>query len=462
MVKGSMFQCSDPRDKVFAVLGLMGEKLITPDYRLPTESVYVGIAAYFAMNPDTVDLTGAAGQKSQDFDLPSWVPDWSQHLSLPSLDTSPQFGIRNDPGDLALDGAIRVEFKGLSNSASDIKVASTTETLRLQGFQTVQAEGSFIILIHHQNYEVHESDNLYLLSGYNYPVILREKTSQVHTLVSACVLFIGAPSSKLLVSWYRRQRRLGPPLQLTVSVLTPEDDYFLQQLHSRLGPLPLSDATPPPTPTIRARALCFLMLPHTAIQKIEKTLRVDWYRWNQELGWMSRDQSAIWQFLIEVNQLSTDERMGDDRINLRGPDYSAITESEIDFATIYTWDLSQLCWSFLYPTDAAQPLHQLEWSPMVEQLRCHLPEIQKWAPVTEQLIRVFEYTADSLEENWDLFPGSQLPRKWSRNYDKFLAMHGPAVKQGIQTQQGQRPHLKPDHLWSPSEFENQLRAREEI
>ncbi|KAL4987650.1 heterokaryon incompatibility protein-domain-containing protein [Aspergillus falconensis] len=481
LVEGSVYQCTDPRDKVFAVLGLMGEKLITPDYQLPTESVYVGIAAFFAMNTHTADLLALAGQKNRNFDLPSWVPDWSQHLLLPSLDTFLQSGIRNDPDDLVLDGAIRVKFEGLSKSVGDIKVSSTTGTLRLQGFKlcTVagekslvrdythvrlpsEVEGFFIISIPHQNYEVHESDNLYLLNGYNYPVILREKTSQVHTLVSACVLFIGPPSSKLLISWYRRQRRLGPSLQLTVSALAPEDDHSFQQLCSKLGPLSLPNASPPPTPTLRARALSFLMLPHTAIQKIEKTLRIDWYKWNQELGWMFRDQSAIWQFLIEVNQLSTDERTGEERINLRGPDYSSITESEIDFATIYTWDLSQFCWSFLHETDAAQPAPQLEWSPMVDQLRSHILKIQKWAQVTEQLLRVFKYTADSLEEDWDSFPGTQLLREWSRNYEKFLAMHGSTIKQGIESQQGQRPHLRSDHLWSPSEFESQLRAREEI
>ncbi|KAL4995171.1 heterokaryon incompatibility protein-domain-containing protein [Aspergillus recurvatus] len=481
LVEGSVYQCSDPRDKVFAVLGLMGEKLITPDYRLPTESVYVGIAAYFAMNPHTADFLALAGQKNRNFDLPSWVPDWSQHLSLPSLDTFLQSGIRNDPDDLVLEGAIRVKFEGLSNSVCDIKVSSTTGTLQLQGFKLCrvagekslvrdfthvrlpsEVEGFFIISIPHQNYELHELDNLYLLNGYNYPVILREKTRQGHILVSACVLFIGAPSSKLLVSWYRRQRRLGPSLQLTVSALTPEDDHSLQHLYSRLGSSPLPSTSPPPPSTARARALSFLMLPHTAIQKIEKALRGDWHRWNQELGWMFRDQSAIWRFLIEVNQLGTDERTGEDRINLRGPDYIYITESEINFATIYTWDLSQFCWSFLHQTDPVQPVPQLPWSPMVDQLRSHLPEIRKWAQVTEQLLRVFKYTADSLGENWDSFPGSQLPRKWSRNYEKFLAMHGPTVQQGIGAQQRQRPHLGSDHLWSPFEFEGQLRAREEI
>ncbi|KAL6233108.1 hypothetical protein BDW75DRAFT_216076 [Aspergillus navahoensis] len=481
LVEGSVYRCSDPRDKVFAVLGLMGEKLITPDYRLPTESVYIGIAAYFAMNKHTTDLLALAGQKNRSFNLPSWVPDWSQQLSLPSLDTFLQSGVRNYLDDLILDGAIRVKFEGLSESVSNIKVCSATGTLRLQGFKLCrvtgekslvrdythvrlpsEVEGCLIVSIPHQNYEIHESDNLYLLDGYNYPVILREKTGQAHTLVSACVLFIGAPSTKLLAPWYRRQRRLGPSLELTVSALTPNDDHSLQQLYSKLDPLPLFNTSLSPTAIIRVRALSFLMLPHTAIQRIEKTLRVDWYKWNQELGWIFRDQSAIWQFLIEVNQLSTDERTGEERINLRGPGYSSITESEIDFATIYTWNLSQFCWSFLHETDATKPAPQLEWSPMVDRLRSHLREIREWAKVTEQLLRVFKYTADLLGQSWNSFPGSQLLHKWSRNYKKFLATHGPTVKQGIEMQQGQRPHLMSDHLWSPLEFESKLRAREEI
>ncbi|RDW74655.1 uncharacterized protein DSM5745_07317 [Aspergillus mulundensis] len=481
LVEGSTYQCTDPRDKVFALLGLMANKPIVPDYRLPTESVYVGIAAYFVKHPSTVDVLALAGQKNKCFDLPSWVPDWSQSMSRPSLDTFLRAGIRTDQDDSLLDGAIRVKFGGLSNSGGDIKVSSSTGTMQLQGFKfctiagdknlvreythiqlPANCRGAFIISIPHQNYEIHESDSLFLLNGYRYPVILREITSRVYTLIAACVLSIQAPSSKLFVCWYRRQRRLGPSLQLSVSALTPEDDHSLQQLYSRLEPTHQSYKGLPTATTIRTRALSFLMLPHTTIQRVEKSLRVDWYKWNQELGWMFRDQSAIWQFLAKVNQLRTDERTGEDRIDLKGPDLSSLTSSGRDFSTAYFWDLSQFCWSFLHPTDTAQPAPQLQWSPILGHLQSHLPEIQKWAQVTEQLLRVFKYTASLLEDEWVLFPGSQLSRKWMSNYEKFLAVHGSTVQQEEEMQQERRPHLAPDHLWSASEFESQLRAREEI
>ncbi|KAL4901868.1 heterokaryon incompatibility protein-domain-containing protein [Aspergillus multicolor] len=356
LVEASKYQCTDPRDKVFAVIGSMANKPIDPDYRLPTESVYVGIAAYFVKDPSTVDVLALAVQKNNPkyFDLPSWVPDWSQSLSLPSLDTFLRAGIRNDPDDSILDGAICVKFVGLSNTEGNIKVSSATGTMRLRGFKLAamtgeknlvreythiklpsNGKGAFIISIPHQNYEIYESDSLFLLNGYRHPVILREITSSLYSMVAACILSIEAPSSKLFVSWYRRQRRLGPSVQLSVSELTSEEDRSLQQLYSRLEPTHQSNTGSPTAATIRTRALRYWMLPHTTIQRVEKYLRVDWYKWNQELGWMFRDQSAVWQFITKVNRLCADERTGEDRIDLRGPDLSSLTGLGRDFSTVY-------------------------------------------------------------------------------------------------------------------------------
>ncbi|KAL4943921.1 hypothetical protein BDV06DRAFT_125023 [Aspergillus oleicola] len=470
LVDASPYQCSDPRDKVFAVLGLMGEKFISPDYRISAKSVYIGIATYLIQHWHTLDVLAISGQSKSALDLPSWVPDWSQSLSLPSLDTFFRQEFKNDPTDSILEGAIRISFDGVKPEACDVEVSAATGTIRFSGFRLCgisgelnqvrdhthvelpsNSRGSLIVSIPHQNYEIHETDSLFLLSGYNHPVILRQNASQTtYTLASACILSMRAPSPRLLVPWHRRQGRLAASRQLTVLPLTPEGGNSLQQLYSRIDPTPLAD-----TPAvIRSRALNFLMVSHVNVDMTEKWLRVEWNKYNRELGWMFRDQSAIWQFLLEINQLNPEERTGEDEMNLKG-DLQLATKYVDETLSTYTWDLSRFIWSFLQPTGSNQSVQDLQWSPMVDRLRSHLSEITEWAQVTEQLLKLFAYTSILLGEAWEsgFFPGSQLPIKWARNYEQFLTVF---------QQQKQRPHLNQDCLWILSEFESQLRARGEI
>lgn len=482
LVDASSYQCSDPRDKVFAVLGLMGEKFISPDYRLATENVYIGIAAYFAKSWDTTDFLAVAGQKDRTLDLPSWVPDWSHKLSLPSLDTVMKTWVRGEPDDLLLDGAIQIKFDGLGRTDRDIEVSSATGTMRLQGFKLCSITGQrrefggytyieiptgprgFCVLsIPHPNYEVDETDGLFVLNGYRYPVILRKTEREgAYILVSVCALSIGSPNSTFLVPWYQRDRRgKGKPSGLNVSAMTPEEDSYLQQLYSRLEPMPPDPETNLPSmTTVRLRVLKFLMLYHPALERIERQLREDWIKWNQELGWMFRDQSAIWQFLLEVNQMISVQRTGEGKMEIKRPDFYSVSQTGRMYPSLYTWDLSRFCWSFLQPTDTTESEPELQWSPMVDRLRSHQSEIKQWAQATEKLLKHFEYTATCLGESWESFPGTQLPRKWANNHEEFLATLGPYLHHGTDMQR--RPHLEPKYLWSHSEFESQLRARQEI
>ncbi|KAL4950292.1 heterokaryon incompatibility protein-domain-containing protein [Aspergillus filifer] len=333
LVDASPYQCSDLRDKVFAILGLMGEKFIGPDYRIPTEGVYIGFTAYLVQQWQTLDVFALAGQSRSTLHLPSWVPDWSQSLSLPSLETF--FGqiLKNDPTDILMEHAIPVKFAGIDAENCDIKVNADTGVIRFMGFRVCgvsgelsqvrdyahvelpsDPKGSLIISIPHQNYEIHEADSVFLLNGYDHPVILRKSTNQAsYTLATACILSMRAPTPRLFVPWRRRQGRLVPLTQLKVSPLMPEDESSLQQLYSRLDPTHLAET---PAATIRSRALNFLMVSRVNINMTEKWLRVEWNKYNQELGWMFRDQSAIWQFLLEINQLESADRTGEGRMEL--------------------------------------------------------------------------------------------------------------------------------------------------
>ena len=76
-------EATDPRDKVFAVLGLLGDgedKAHPPpkaDYSKSVDQVYRETAAFIIKNEDSLDiLLAASGLEGQEKGLPCWVPDW--------------------------------------------------------------------------------------------------------------------------------------------------------------------------------------------------------------------------------------------------------------------------------------------------------------------------------------------------------------------------------------------------
>ncbi|EHA25226.1 hypothetical protein ASPNIDRAFT_42414 [Aspergillus niger ATCC 1015] len=90
LIKSRRFRCLDPRDKVYALLGLLGdrargERHLYPIYKDRSVSkVYISTAIYILEETD--DLLLLAHAEGKDFrnirDLPSWVPDWSCQRGL--------------------------------------------------------------------------------------------------------------------------------------------------------------------------------------------------------------------------------------------------------------------------------------------------------------------------------------------------------------------------------------------
>ena len=76
------FKVTDPRDKIFGVLGMIGglpdEAKSVVDYKLTTGEVYHKAALYMMKNPSPPHVLAHAGLQRQGgrFDMPSWVPDW--------------------------------------------------------------------------------------------------------------------------------------------------------------------------------------------------------------------------------------------------------------------------------------------------------------------------------------------------------------------------------------------------
>jgi len=73
---------TDPRDKVFALMGIVTNPNsigIKADYKLSAEEVYLSVAVHNLVKLKNLELLGNGGISSapQNPKLPFWVPDWS-------------------------------------------------------------------------------------------------------------------------------------------------------------------------------------------------------------------------------------------------------------------------------------------------------------------------------------------------------------------------------------------------
>lgn len=76
-----LFTCSDPRDKVYAFLGLaeegiLSEDALRPDYTIPVTEVYRRVAEYILTTTRSLEIW-SVGTTRMLCGLPTWVPDWS-------------------------------------------------------------------------------------------------------------------------------------------------------------------------------------------------------------------------------------------------------------------------------------------------------------------------------------------------------------------------------------------------
>lgn len=74
--------CSDPRDKIFAVLSLAREHDtggLDPDYSKPAEAVFQDLVLHFTSNLQSLDILAQCELRDDTggMKLPTWVPDWT-------------------------------------------------------------------------------------------------------------------------------------------------------------------------------------------------------------------------------------------------------------------------------------------------------------------------------------------------------------------------------------------------
>ncbi|KAB5526422.1 heterokaryon incompatibility protein-domain-containing protein [Coniochaeta sp. 2T2.1] len=73
---------TDPRDKVFALLGIAGSQDISSlgckvDYDMTVVEVYTNLARSYIQRDDNLDVLGYVNSGARVAGLPSWVPDWT-------------------------------------------------------------------------------------------------------------------------------------------------------------------------------------------------------------------------------------------------------------------------------------------------------------------------------------------------------------------------------------------------
>lgn len=81
-------KCTDPRDKIFGILGLVTddrERAFEVDYSMTVNTVYQKLVWHSIATSDSLNILAWAWSKTRRPGLPSWVPDWSAPGSNPSI-----------------------------------------------------------------------------------------------------------------------------------------------------------------------------------------------------------------------------------------------------------------------------------------------------------------------------------------------------------------------------------------
>ncbi|KAF4452107.1 hypothetical protein F53441_5040 [Fusarium austroafricanum] len=194
---------SDPRDKMFALLGLWKVDL-DPDYTLSTQAVYTGLASRLVIDKDQEvagRLLDMASHRRSMPGLPSWVPDWSVKSQQPY-----HRGWHRDypiPGEtwpryrLAKAEIAHQKFRVHGQTGSLCVSAVEIDTLApflSHGFWpsfnemvTSTAGQTHISVVHEVQLRCRPTDRIFALNGYKFCLILRKVADpRIHTFIGLC------------------------------------------------------------------------------------------------------------------------------------------------------------------------------------------------------------------------------------------------------------------------------------
>ncbi|KAI1735500.1 heterokaryon incompatibility protein-domain-containing protein, partial [Xylaria scruposa] len=129
-------QAADPRDKIYAIIGVAGSDLLpmlVPDYSKPVEQVYKEVARSIIMTEKHLDILFAANGVGGTDLLPSWVPDWRTEANdvRPTLlvNGSRVFTLFHFSSFISVDDSHRCMFSASGGSKATFEFDSTLDTL---------------------------------------------------------------------------------------------------------------------------------------------------------------------------------------------------------------------------------------------------------------------------------------------------------------------------------------------
>lgn len=87
--------CTDPRDKIFGLLGLVARDqhyhALRADYTLSTETSYRESFTHLLWSGGSLNLLARPEEEGRTLDLSTWVPDWTAKVKQLETDTYEQF-----------------------------------------------------------------------------------------------------------------------------------------------------------------------------------------------------------------------------------------------------------------------------------------------------------------------------------------------------------------------------------
>ncbi|RYP49451.1 hypothetical protein DL768_004861 [Monosporascus sp. mg162] len=106
----STSRASDPRDKVFGVLGLIQDEMqklaLQPNYSLSAQHVFIGIFAHCIISQKAVHVFLYAAGLSAPAPSPSWVPDWTSYESWRRISAVPESNVREKVADFIVENML--------------------------------------------------------------------------------------------------------------------------------------------------------------------------------------------------------------------------------------------------------------------------------------------------------------------------------------------------------------------
>lgn len=417
--------CADPRDKVFALLGLIRfweQEPILPDYTLTIKEVYIGIAAFLVQKCGMgAEVLASSTILGTTYRLPSWVPDWGApvvHSRTYQAGTNPAKGSRlhwTPPGS---DGHEQ-------QHASGVAITSDRGALEITGIKLRELPGVMKPLNNHglisdrlisitwpdlilDIKNLVEGEHLFWLHDIKTYAVLRSTGGHQYTLVSLCKLDIGQGPS-----WTFQHMSDWPKSDMKTII----DLYqaAVEVVYSDTGSPQESTKTPEVLLEIAVRgvgaALSCIGLKHDALEESFAGIwRALYLRWSKILN------DDMFEFLKRNIPSAI---LTDDIFSLGRGRVDGFRES-----------VDHILWSMILDTDSKITLTE-ELQEVEEDVGAIFKEIEmltEGMEKTEKDLASFMDPLNTMRKRWpEIFPGldCQIYEKWSQNYETFIQRSFP-------------------------------------